>query len=79
MATTRPSDLRAEMIYKQKCKIKLYIPENRIKQLTADANALGMNRNVLLECLIIKYLSEMNDAKENISKIQAKEKSQKAA
>lgn len=63
MATKGSTDESLEMLFLQKSKIKLYVREEHINRMTADAKSLGVNRSTLLECILIKYLTEMANEK----------------
>ncbi len=70
MATKGSRDESLEMLFCQKSKVKLYITEEHIRLITEDAKKLGVNRSTLLECILIKYLSEAVNEK-RISQKQA--------
>lgn len=75
MATKGSRDASLEALFLTKAKVRLYIKEELIERLTEDAHSLGVNRSVLLECLLVKYLMEMKDERcVSQNKIQTKQK-----
>lgn len=78
VATKGSRDASLEALFLTKAKMKLYIKEELIERLTIDAISLGVNRSVLLECLIVKYLTEMKN-EENIPQNEIKTKQKASA